>query len=91
MPRSRKSAITALLLAALGFVEHSSDNVPVGDVQVTMDKGEGLHFIVQRDARNLRYARDRAADHQYHSELSQGMCESQGESGADAAPGQGCV
>jgi len=33
------------VVAALGFVEHSSDNVPVRDVQVTMDEGEGLHFI----------------------------------------------
>jgi cell division protein FtsQ len=33
------------LLAALGFVEHSSDNVPVRDVQVAMNEGEGLHFI----------------------------------------------
>ncbi len=40
-----KIAAGTAVLAALGFVEHRSDSMPVRDIAVEMDMGSGMHFI----------------------------------------------
>ncbi|MBZ0206745.1 MAG: hypothetical protein K8H89_10510 [Flavobacteriales bacterium] len=40
-----KAVVGCAVLAGLGFVERSGDSLPVRDIQVEMDLGNGMHFI----------------------------------------------